>query len=360
MTQPIKLFRARPKGVSRDDVIWCYRTFLLREPESEDVIRSHLGHAQMQDLVQAFVGSEEYRARRQAEQSAATPGDRPATSEATLVSPKDNEALAMAEYRDGVLHVRSTPRMLTLETTSRCNLRCVMCPQAIDAVDRPKHLEEETIAHLWRFIGQARSIQLHGIGEPLASPAFWKSLAYIPASCDASINTNFTVLDDKRLQRLVDSNIRVINVSLDAATPLTYQRIRGFDLETVLTNIRRFVARRAEAGKKLPQLYMNMTLMRSNIEEVPAFVKLAVELGADRICLWHLNRWSDAEMKRYRIERDGWKFDYAEEGLWNHPALSNRYIREAQALAKAHGVGLYLDENKDVFFDEADVGATAA
>lgn len=355
-----KIFALRPAGVSRDDVVWCYRSLLGREPESEEVIGQHLRSRDLRALVQTFITSAEFRQQRSdapALKTQTTPREGPTSR---LIPPKENEALAMAEYKAGVLHVSSTPRMLTLETTSRCNLRCVMCPQAIDAVDRPKHLEEETIGHLWRFIGQARSIQLHGIGEPLASPAFWKSLAFIPASCDASINTNFTVLDDKRLQKLVESNIRVINVSLDAATPLTYQRIRGFDLETVLTNIRRFVARRADAGKKLPLLYMNMTLMRSNIEEVPAFVNLAVGLGADRICLWHLNRWSDTEMKRYRIERDGWKFDYAAEGLWNHPALSNRYIREAQALAKAHNIGLYLDENKDVFFDEADTGVATA
>lgn len=348
----MKMFFNPRGGINRDDVVWCYRTLLGREPESEEVIASHLKALDLRGLIQGFVTSPEFAARGGPAAPDRLPAAAPDSPTGRLIETKANEALAMAEFRAGVLQVASTPRMLTLETTSRCNLRCVMCPQAIDAVDRPKHMEEETIGHLWRFIGQARSIQLHGIGEPLASPAFWKCLAYIPASCDASINTNFTVLDDKRLQWLVESNIRIINVSLDAATPLTYQRIRGFDFDTVVTNIRRFVARRAEAQRKTPLLYMNMTLMRSNIEEVPAFVRLSAELGANRVCLWHLNRWPDAEMRRYRIERDGWKFDYAQEGLWNFPALSNGIIREAQSLAKELRIGLYLDENKDVFFEE--------
>ncbi len=357
MALPIKLFLAKPQPVTREQVLWCYRTFLQREPESEEVVLSHLGHRDLKSLVQVFVHSTEYRSRSEAAtraaEAAALPGPDGATAvSAQFVSPLDNEALALAEHRDGVLFVRSTPRMITLETTSRCNLRCVMCPQAIDAVDRPKHLEEQTIETLQRFLGQAKSLQLHGIGEPLASPAFWRSLKYLPEGCDSSINTNFTVLDDKRLQRLVDSKIRVISVSLDAATARTYQRIRGFPFDEVIANIRRFVAQRQAAGRRTPLLYMNMTMMRSNIDEVPAFIDLAASLGADKVCLWHLNQWPDAEMARYRIERDGWMFDYAKEGLWNFPQLSNQRVREAQDKANALGMPLYLDENKNVFFEE--------
>ncbi len=348
----IKQFTLRQHGVTREQVQWCYRTFLQREPESEDALQSHLGHADLKSLVHAFVNSEEYRARQEATPASAPVSELPGAAPMPFVAPLDNEALALAEHRDGVLFVRSTPRMITLETTSRCNLRCVMCPQAIDAVDRPKHLEEQTIETLQRFLGQAKSLQLHGIGEPLASPAFWRSLKYLPDGCNSSINTNFTVLDDKRLQRLVDSKITVISVSLDAATAGTYQRIRGFPFDEVITNIRRFVERRQAAGKRLPLLYMNMTMMRSNIDEVPAFVEMAASMGADTVCLWHLNQWPDAEMARYRIEREGWLFDYTQEGLWNFPQLSNQRIREAQAKAKALGVKLYLDENKNVFFDE--------
>lgn len=357
MPDKITRFLGKPQGVTREQIEWCYRTLLHREPESDEAVNSHLGHRDLKALMQVFLTSAEYRARFDATDRVQEVREPPApvatgTAPTLFATPQDNETLALAEYRDGVLFVRSTPRMITLETTSRCNLRCVMCPQGIDAVDRPKHLAEPIIEGLQRFIGQAKSIQLHGIGEPLASPGFWTSLGYIPAGCNASINTNLTVLDDQRLHKLVASNIALINVSLDAATALTYQRIRGFPFEEVLGNIRRFVACRTAAKKRLPLLYMNMTMMRSNIEEVPAFIELAADCGADQVHLWHLNRWSDEEMARYRVERDGWCFDYAKEGLWNYPELSNRMIRAAQEVAKRRGIGLYLDHNKKVFFDE--------
>lgn len=272
------------------------------------------------------------------------------------LEPKENEALAMEEFRAGVLKVRSTPRMLTLETTSRCNLRCVMCPHAISAVQRPKHLDEALVARMGRFIQQAVSIQLHGIGEPLASPAFWQLLNFLPDyyQCESSINTNLTLLDEKRLKRLLDSNLKVINVSLDAATTETYQKIRGFSFEEVVANIKRLLRLRSDNGKRFPLLYLNMTMMRSNIEEVPKFVELAVSLGADCVCLWHLNRWSEEEMARYVIEREGWVFNYSQEGLWNYPALSNEYLRKAENIALNQGIRLYLDHNKSVYFSETE------
>jgi MoaA/NifB/PqqE/SkfB family radical SAM enzyme len=96
---------------------------------------------------------------------------------------------------------------------------------------------------------------------------------------------------------------------------------------------------------------MNMTLMRSNIEELGDFIRLAERLGADAIHLWHLNHLADDEMARYVVERDGWTFDYAREGLWNYPSLSNRCIRDAVELAREKCIALALARNTEVYFD---------
>ncbi len=347
----MKYFWQAEKSVSRDEIIWCYRTLLGREPESESCILANAKSKSFKDLVECFVSSPEFVAKLTAGK-VALPKHQPRHDEPRLIEPKQNWALALAEYEAGVLEVRSTPHMLTLETSSRCNLRCVMCPQAINAVDRPKHMDTHLMASLERFIRQSVSMQLHGIGEPLASPAFWDSLKFIPEGCESSINTNLTVLDDRRLEKLVASQLKIVNVSLDAARPETYQKIRGFSFEEVIGNIRRFVEARRVSGKKFPLLYLNMTLMRSNIEEVLEFIDLAAGLGADSIYFWHLNRWPDAEMQRYMVERDGWLFDYKKEGLWNFPELSNEYLHKAEALASQKGIPLRLDENKQVYFNE--------
>jgi organic radical activating enzyme len=347
----MKLFRGQKKTVSREEILWCYRTLLGREPESEAAILTHANSNSLKDLIECFVRSPEFLARTNPPQAVPMRNDRH-DKKTDLIDPKLNDALAMAEYRAGVLEVSSSPRMLTLETSSRCNLRCVMCPQAINAVNRPKYMEEDLVEALERFILQARSIQLHGIGEPLVSPAFWSILKCLPHNCESSINTNLTVLDERRLNDLIHSNLKIVNVSLDAARPETYQKIRGHSFDEVIGNIRRLVEARRARRQKFPLLHMNMTLMRSNVEEVLEFIDLAVELGADHIRLWHLNRWPDTEMQRYIIERDGWVFDYQKEGLWNFPALSNDWLRKAEGLARQRGITLGLGMNTPVYFDE--------
>lgn len=348
----MKLFWQLEKTVSREDVIWCYRSLLGREPESEASILANSKSRSIKDLVETFVHSEEFSSRITGV-SGISRKDLSGECQHEpfgLIAPQHNQKLGMAEFEAGVLQVNSTPTLLTLETSSRCNLRCVMCPQAINAVERPKHMDEFLMKGLERFIRQSGSVQLHGIGEPLASPAFWDSLQFIPQGCESSINTNFTVLDDRRLKSLMDAPLKFINVSLDAARAQTYQKIRGFSFEEVIGNIRRFVELRRERGQDSPLLYLNMTLMRSNIEEVLEFINMAADLGADSIYFWHLNRWSDLEMQRYRVERDGWLFDYKGEGLWNFPELSNDYLQKAEALARVRGIPLCLDQNKQVYF----------
>ena len=340
------------KKVSRDEIIWCYRILLGREPESEAAILSHASTNSFRHLVESFVSSQEFLAKTGRYAKIHPSRSASPIKPIGLIGPEQNAALAMAEFRAGVLEVRSSPCMLTLETSSRCNLRCVMCPHAINAVDRPKHLEENLVADLEKFIRQSNSIQLHGIGEPLTSPAFWASLKFLPENCESSINTNLTVLDERRLNDLISSKLKIVNVSLDAARPETYRKIRGYSFETVIGNIRRLVEERKNRGNKYPLLYMNMTLMRSNIEELPEFIDLAVDLGAETVCFWHLNRWSEEEMHRYIIKRDGWVFDYEKEGLWNFPTLSNEYLHNAEELARRKGIHLYLDNNKLVYFDE--------
>jgi len=191
-----------------------------------------------------------------------------------------------------------------------------MCVQAIGEVDRPKHLPIEAMDKLAEPLSMARAVQLHGIGEPLVSPSFWRILEekYLKAGTDVNINTNLTILDEKRIRRLTEFPGQLaLNVSLDAATAQTYKRIRGFDFDQTISNFRNLMSARGD--RKSPLLYMNMTLMHENIREAALFVELAHSLRADGVYLWHLNRWDAATMEKYKLSREGWSFNYDAQGL---------------------------------------------
>jgi len=247
--------------------------------------------------------------------------------------------------------VESFPAKLTIETTSVCNLRCVMCPHAVGANSRPKHMPEFLLNKLTPALRHAGDVQLHVLGEPLASPAFWEALDRTAGQTESSIgaNTNLTILGSERIERLLDSSIGYLNVSLDAATPETFQKIRGYDFELVLSNARALIEARDRRGAATPRLYFNMTLMLENIREAADFVSLARVLGGDRAYLWHLNSGDGYD---WTVERGDFRFVYREQHPSRDPVLSNRMLRLAIERAEKEGIELCLDHNKALFFDE--------
>ncbi|MEQ9329979.1 radical SAM protein [Thalassobaculum sp.] len=242
------------------------------------------------------------------------------------------------------LHADWPPEDLTLETSSRCNLRCVMCPHAVGAVERPGHFPDELVDRLGSALSQARRIQLHGIGEATLNPAFWRMLDRLPTNTRASVNTNLAFRNDPLVRRLATSRLSHVSVSLDAGTPETYRAIRGWDFEQVVANIRLLVA---EKSKRLV-VSLNMTMMRRNVQEVSRLVQLAHDTGANVVQVWHLNRLPVAEMSIWKVEREGWTFDYSQEGLWDRIIETREVLADAEALAQRLGVKLKLDHNRDI------------
>ena len=223
----------------------------------------------------------------------------------------------------------SPPSILTIETSSACNLRCVMCPQSIDGVDRPKKMPVELMDKILPYIKDADSVALHGIGEPLLSKSFWTLLKELPVDAYSTVNTNLTVLTDEMLSNLLSSNLKMINVSIDSPDNAQYQWIRGFDLDVVLANVRRLV------GHGI-QVYANMTLMMCNVDKIIDFMDLMIgDIGCDAVCVWPVNRWTEENMAQYNREIRGWVFNYENQGLWNCDAEAK--IAKAQKYADKKG-----------------------
>lgn len=225
------------------------------------------------------------------------------------------------------------PRNLTIETSSLCNLKCVMCPQSIGAVKRPIKMPEETLDKIIPYIKQSKTVSLHGIGEPFLSESFWKLLENIPEKCISTVNTNLTILTDEMIHRLFKSRLDSISVSVDSPYKEDYFKIRGFDLSVVLSNIKRLT------GQNI-KIYANMTLMVCTIDSIIHFLDLMIgEIGCDRVYVWPLNKWDKSDTKSYNREIRGMNFNYEEQGLWNCDYLPK--IQQARKYAKEKGWKFY-------------------
>jgi MoaA/NifB/PqqE/SkfB family radical SAM enzyme len=136
----------------------------------------------------------------------------------------------------------------------------------------------------------ADELHLQGLGEPLLHPRFFDMVALAAGrGIRVTTNTNMTVLTPAMAERCVESGLAVLCVSIDAASAAAYEAIRlRARFDKVLRNLRRVVEARSRAGSALPQLALVAVLMRRNLADLPALVRLAAAEGADTLSVQQL------------------------------------------------------------------------
>jgi MoaA/NifB/PqqE/SkfB family radical SAM enzyme len=185
------------------------------------------------------------------------------------------------------------PRFAQIEPVGQCNLRCRMCPIQFrpDGPPGPSaFMAFDTFRRLLDQFGELDELHLQGLGEPLLHPRFFEMVEYACArGVRVSTNTNMTVLTPEMARRCVDCGLHALAVSLDGASAEVYEAIRvRARLHKVLRNLRRLVAAKRAAGGALPQLSLVAVVMRCNLDQLPALVRLAHAEGVPALSVQHL------------------------------------------------------------------------
>jgi MoaA/NifB/PqqE/SkfB family radical SAM enzyme len=168
-----------------------------------------------------------------------------------------------------------------------------------------------TLEHYGGFFDDTQELVNCSIGEPFMMKNVDELLEQFSSRGKVlELTTNGQILTDTNIAKLLGHNVHLY-ISLDAATPETYARLRNPTFTRLLDNVRRLVE--AKGGKgRLPLVYLVFMPMKANAHEVDAFVKLAAELGADRLVLRPLN---DSEGVELKFDRADYHFDYQQEIL---------------------------------------------
>jgi len=183
---------------------------------------------------------------------------------------------------------------------------------------------------------QSDYVQLNGVGEPLMAKPFWEIIDRLKGMKRPLINfnTNGLLMTEENVVRLLQAPVFGISVSLDAATPETYQDIRGGNFATALAGIERLVAH----AKPDTHIVMAFVLMKRNIHEIGAYVELAARLGVKTVSMHHLTDTAVPADTWVVLKPNGWKFTYTDQRLSNYPELNNKNVKEALAIGKRLGV----------------------
>ncbi len=218
---------------------------------------------------------------------------------------------------DGRTALDSTPPSLGIDLYGTCNVKppCVYCEW-----DHAKNLEGDHVdtpftrdtLHEWgAFFDNAVSLVNCSIGEPFMMKPIDDLLdAFGDTGKVLEMTTNGQILTERNIQKLLGRPIDLY-VSLDAATPLTYARLRNDTFEKILRNLRRLIEAKGGPGK-LPRIHLVFMPMRCNVHELDAFVQLCADLRVDRMVLRPLNYSPSSALA---TDRAGYHYDYQQELL---------------------------------------------
>lgn len=153
------------------------------------------------------------------------------------------------------------PCVFNIETTSYCNMRCVMCQRTTDMTRKPRHMDMKTFSRVadqlspmsdaekaqWRAFVERRlltgaettentfyfdivsqSVTLHGFGEPLLDPLLPQRVALLSQrSIPSYFSCNPCNIELDFIEELFDAGIGYIKFAMDSLDDAEARRIRG-------------------------------------------------------------------------------------------------------------------------------------
>lgn len=184
----------------------------------------------------------------------------------------------------------TTPLEVYVEPTNRCNERCTICPRTFFKREPAADLNLDRFVAILDQLPGVERVVLHGIGEPLLARDLPAMVAEAHArGARVLFNTNAIALSVRMAERLIVAGLDELRVSMDAADPHTYRRLRGVNgYAKAMANTKRFCAIRAARRARSPEVWLYFVCLRENLAELPQVIERAGEIGVDAVNLQRL------------------------------------------------------------------------
>jgi len=182
--------------------------------------------------------------------------------------------------------LRARPRVVFVELTSRCNVRCIYCPVSLpEYVGRDLEFELEQLVDVLRRCAP-HEVQLNGHGETTML-AHWTQVArrLLGEGLALTLTTNLAKrMSDEECDVL--GRLRALKVSLDSADAQTLEKLRrGVRLARVEENLARIFERCREQRRDPPFVQLSCAASDVAVEGLPDLVRWAAAHGARSVDL---------------------------------------------------------------------------
>jgi MoaA/NifB/PqqE/SkfB family radical SAM enzyme len=190
---------------------------------------------------------------------------------------------------------------VNLEWTSKCNARCIMCPQ--DMIEHPQLMSVNTFYKALERINTDDVFRtvIAGYGEPTTHPRFMEFVSAIgdhPGRFD--MVSNGQLLDEKKLRHL-DGKINLLVISFSSINADVYRSVHvKLDHEKVKANI--ILAKRI---LKRTSLAISLTPLVECIETLPETIRWFHKQGIEQLTMSPTlyNRAGSMEQHKHATER---------------------------------------------------------
>lgn len=188
--------------------------------------------------------------------------------------------------------LRPHPTKLFVESTSRCNLSCVMCMKQSGSGIADGDLNPRIFEALEPTLPYVEALVLNGIGEPLLNTRLEQLICrakkIMPSHGWIGFQTNGLLMTNLRALTLADAGVDRICVSMDGASPDTFRSIRGSQLNDLEWTLSSLTSAKVACGRHDLQVGVEFVIMRDNLRELPAAVRWAAQRGATFALASHL------------------------------------------------------------------------
>ena len=218
-----------------------------------------------------------------------SPGTEVSNDAATFI----NENLDIVGVLDGSV-AYTVPEYVVIDVTNACNCNCVACWTYSPLLGQQKaspewQKQQLTVEVTTQLIDElaglgAKEIRLTGGGEPFMHPDVMKIMRHIKArGMICSVTTNFTLINEKRIDELVSLELDVLTASIWAGDSETYQITHPNQSKNTFAKMQRVMKYLDSSGPTAPRLVISNVITNLNYQNIDRMIRFAQEAGAQEV-----------------------------------------------------------------------------
>lgn len=210
-----------------------------------------------------------------------------------------NQITSESKYGFGGRLTKDFPSQVIIDVTEVCNLACIHCPHPdFKKSDRYKgttldpELHNRVIDEISQY-GKSLTqyVRYTANGEPLTHPKIYDMLDYAVKNSGTfiTLTTNAKILNESRVQKLLESGLHMIDISIDAFKEETYKEIRVMgDLNITRKNVNSLIQMKKESKAKT-KIIVSFIEQPNNTDEVEDFKNYWESQGVDSVVIRRLH-----------------------------------------------------------------------